>query len=225
MVTCGTSLKLEITMSRISRPKCRTARQVARSTIGSKTLYPWYSDWRILQFTCEHCGWTGKGQQAFPNEAGIMGCSVCDHGVGYVQFPSLRDTERAATDGNIEAIRDLPEKKEWATQMETRMSRFRREKLCRIEQLPELNSECLAFTWNLAEHVGEEKEDYQIIRSGERKIWRELAFFDNILRFNEIKHLLKMKYGTRFKSLVPTDRSLDFLTGDHFYKLKTLSWT
>jgi hypothetical protein len=59
-------------------------------------------------------------------------------------------------------------------------------------------------------HVGDENEDYQIIRVGEREIWRELAFWDNILRFNEIKDLLKQKYGTRFKSLTPTDGSWTF---------------
>ena len=54
---------------------------------------------------------------------------------------------------------------------------------------------------------------------------RELAFWGNMVRFNEIKDLLKQRYGTRFKSLTPTDGSLDFLTGDHYFKLQTLSWT
>lgn len=53
--------------------------------------------------------------------------------------------------------------------------------------------------------------------------WRELAFWDNMVRFNEIKGRLKQKYGLRFISLTPTDGSLDYLTGDHFYKLRTLS--
>ena len=70
-----------------------------------------------------------------------------------------------------------------------------------------------------------ENEDYQVIRVGEREVWRELAFWDNMVRFNEIKDLLKRKYGTRFKSLTPTDGSLDFLTGDHYFKLRTLIWT
>ena len=193
--------------------------------VGTKRLYPWYSEWKILQFTCEHCGWTGKGEKAFPNEIGAMECPGCDHAVGFVEFPNLWDMERAAAAGNAEAILDLPKKREWIREQEARMSRFHREKLCSIDQLPELPGESLEFIWDIAEDVGAEKEDFQIIQIGDREIWRELAFYDNILRFNDIKGLLKQKYGSRFKSLTPADGSLDWLTGDHYYKLQTLSWT
>ena len=105
------------------------------------------------------------------------------------------------------------------------MNKFWSNHLHSLEQLPELEGESLEFTWDIAVHVGDENEDYQVIRVGEREVWRELAFWDNMVRFNEIKDLLKRKYGTRFKSLTPTDGSLDFLTGDHYFKLRTLSWT
>jgi hypothetical protein len=133
--------------------------------------------------------------------------------------------EQAAAAGNPEAIRDLPKKREWIKRMEDRMNRFWSNHLHSLDQLPELEGESLEFTWDIAVHVGEENEDYQIIRVGEREVWRELAFWDNMVRFNEIKGLLKQKYGTRFKSLTPTDGSLDYLTGDHFFRLETLSWT
>ena len=209
-------------MNRTPKRWCRSGQRRTQLPAGRKQLYEWYSNWKILQFTCEHCGWTGKGEEAFPDEVGMMECPRCDHGVGYVQFASLRDTERAAVEGNADAIRDLPEKREWVKRMEARMSRFHREKLCSLDQLPELEGESLEFTWDLADHVAD--EDYQIIRLGDREVWRELKFIDNILRFNEIKDLLKRKYGARFKSLTPTGRSLDLLTGEHFYKLETLSW-
>jgi hypothetical protein len=188
-------------------------------------MYQWYSDWKILQLTCQHCGWTGKGELAFPNEIGAMECPRCDHAVGYVQFPNLRDIEQAAAEGNPEAIQDLPKKREWIKRMEDRMNRFWSNHLHDVGQLPELEGESLEFTWDLAVRVGDEREDHQVIRIGEREVWRELAFWDNMVRFNEIKGLLKRKYGTRFKSLTPTDGSLDFLTGDHYFKLRTLSWT
>jgi hypothetical protein len=191
----------------------------ARST--GKKLFTWYSDWRAVQFRCEYCGPTGKGQEAFPNEMGVMECPRCDHRVGDVEFASLKDTERAAAEGNPEDIRDLPEEEAWVKRMQARMDRFRRQKLCRIEQ----TSESLEFTWDLEENVGDEKEDCQIIRLRDREVWREPAFFDNILRFNEIKELLKRKYRARFKSLIPTDRSLDWLTGDHPFELNSLRWT
>jgi len=110
--------------------------------------------------------------------------------------------------------------------LEARMNKFWSNHLHSLEQLPELEGdESLEFAWDIAVHVGDENEDYQIIRVGEREVWRELAFWGNMVRFNEIKDLLKQRYGTRFKSLTPTDGSLDFLTGDHYFKLQTLSWT
>jgi hypothetical protein len=213
-------------MSRTLRPRCKSRERPPEPTVGQKKLYRWYSNWKILQFTCEHCGWIGKGEEAFPNEGGVLECPRCDRGVAYVQFPSLRDTEQAAAAGNEEAIRDLSEKRERIRRLEARMNKFWSNHLHSLEQLPELEGdESLEFTWDIAVHVGDENEDYQIIRVGEREVWRELAFWDNMVRFNEIKDLLKRKYGTRFKSLTPTDGSLDFLTGDHYFKLRTLIWT
>jgi len=109
--------------------------------------------------------------------------------------------------------------------MEARMNKFRSNHLHSLEQLPELEGESLEFTWDIAVHVGDEREDCQLIKIGEREVWRELAFWDNMVRFNEIKVLLKQKYGPRFQSLTPTDGSLDYLTGDQYFKLQTLSWT
>ena len=212
-------------MSRTRGKMCGSRERPPEPTVGQKRLYAWYSDWKILEFTCEHCGWIGKGEKAFPNEGGVLECPRCDRGVAYVQFPNLRDTEQAAAAGDEEAIRDLPETRERIRRLEARMSKFWSNHLHSLEQLPELEGESLEFTWDIKVHVGDENEDYQIIRVGEREVWRELAFWDNMLRFNEIKGLLKQKYGTRFKSLTPTDGSLDFLTGDHYFKLQTLSWT
>ena len=213
-------------MTRTLRGKCRSTKRPRQLPVGEKRLYAWYSDWKILQFTCEHCGWTGKGEKTFPNEGGVLECPRCDRGVAYVQFPNLKDMERAAAEGNPEAIRDLPEKRERIRRLEARMNKFWSNHLHSLEQLPELEGdELLEFAWDIKVHVGDENEDYQIIRVGEREVWRELAFWGNMVRFNEIKDLLKRKYGTRFKSLTPTDGSLDFLTGDHYFRLKTLSWT
>src|ERR1039458_9686203 len=89
-------------MSRTLRRRCRSTKRPPEPTVGEKRLYAWYSDWKLLQFTCQHCGWTGKGEKAFPNEGGVMECPRCDHGVAYVQFPTLRDTEQAAAAGNEE---------------------------------------------------------------------------------------------------------------------------
>jgi hypothetical protein len=152
----------------------------------------------------------------------MMECPRCDNGVGSVEFPSLRDTEKAAALRNEDAIRDLPEKRAWIKRMEDRIGRFEREKLKDITQLPELNGETLEFTLDVIQVDG---EDYQVIRLGDVEVWRELAFWDHMPLFSELKNLLREKYGSRFKSLTPTGWSLDWLTGDHYYRVKELTYT
>jgi hypothetical protein len=184
--------------------------------------FEWYSNWKKEVFACSHCGWQGLGSEAFPDEVGMMECPRCDHGVGYVEFPSLRDTEKAAALGNEDAIRDLPERRAWIKRLEARTRRFEREKLKNVSQLPDLDGESLEFTLDVVSMDG---EDYQVIRLGDAEISRELAFWDHLPRFNDIKNLLRKKYGTRFKSLTPTAWSLDWLTGDHFHRSKELTCT
>jgi hypothetical protein len=88
--------------------------------------------------------------------------------------------------------------------------------------VPEVDGEDLEFTWDLAEIDG---ETYQIIRVGDAEVWRELGFFDNISRFEDVRELLTRKYGKRFKSLKPTDGSLEWLCGDSAWKLTDLRYT
>jgi hypothetical protein len=152
----------------------------------------------------------------------MIECPSCDQGVGYVEFPSLRDSERAAALGNEDALRDLPEKRAEIKRLEDRIRRFEHEKLKDISQLPELNGESLEFTLDVTKV---EDEDYHVIRLGDAQLWRELAFWDHLPRFNERKNLLREKYGAQFKSLTPTAWALDWLTGDHFYRVKEITYT
>lgn len=185
------------------------------------SILKWYSNWRKERFVCSHCGWEGPGVDTCPNETGIMECPRCDRGVGTIEFPTLRETEEAAAQGNEDAIRDLPGVREQINRIDARTKRFEREKLSSTNQLPELVGESLEFTLDVS---GVDGEDYQVIQLGDAEVWRELAFWDHVPRFNEIKALLKEKYGTRFKSLTPTGNSLDWLTGDHYYKVKELTY-
>src|SRR5439155_14640567 len=107
--------------------------------------------------------WQGLGSEAFPDEVGMMECPRCDRGVGYVKFPSLRDTEKAAAAGNEDAIRDLPEKRAWIKRLEARIRRFENEKLKNTSQLADLDGEVIEFTLDVVSMDG---EDYQVIRLG-----------------------------------------------------------
>jgi hypothetical protein len=95
-------------------------------------------------------------------------------------------------------------------------------KIVRVDQLPDLAGDGLAFIWDIAETDG---ESYQVIQLGDAELWRELAFFENVDRFNQVKELLRRKYGARFKSLTPSRDSLEWLCGDNAGKLFQLTYT
>jgi hypothetical protein len=195
------------------------------NTAGNR-CFKWYSDWQQELLCCSRCGWVGTvglDDLEDPTAGGAsIECPQCHRRIGEVLFPNLRDTEEAAANGNEEAIRELPKFKEQVAQAQARIDRFKREKLDSINQLPELDGEMLEFTWDIADAAGDK---YQVIRLGNAEIWRELAFFDNIPRFHEVKELLRKKYGTRFKILKPTEASQEWLCGDNAGKLFRLEYT
>ena len=142
------------------------------------------------------------------------------NGRGFIS--NLKDTEEAAAQGNEEARLRLPELLEQMAQAETRIARFEQEKIVSVDQLPELVGDGLKFIWDFAETDG---EVYQIIQLGNAELWRELAFFENIDRFKQVRELFRQKYGARFKTLKPSRDSLEWLCGANAGKLFRLSYT
>ena len=81
------------------------------------------------------------------------------------------------------------------------------EKLKSPEQLPDIKSRKLAFTWD---QEGEES----VVRCGEQIVWRERTGSRAQSRFGEIAAILQRKYGSRIKDLVPTPASEAALYGE-----------
>jgi hypothetical protein len=195
--------------SPVARNPSRKARKMGR-------IWKFYSNWQQEFFACAACGWTGKvGFEDLDvgDVAAIIECPKCYCRLGVVLYPNLEDTKAAAAEGNREAIQELPGltariEKNWEL-----LDRFELEKIYSVDQLPDLKGESLEFYWDLVR--GEDGEWYQSIQLGEAEVWRELAFFNNLRRFEEIKGLLKTKYGVRFKSLTPTPKSIEWLSGDN----------
>jgi hypothetical protein len=195
------------------------------NTAGNRG-FKWYSNWLHELLCCSRCGWVGTvslDDLEDPTASGAsIECPQCHRRIGEVLFPNLRDTEEAAAQGNEAAIRELPKFREQIAHAQARIDRFKHEKIDSIELLPELDDEILEFTWDVADAAGEQ---YQIIKLGDTEIWRELAFFDNIPRFHQVKELLRKKYGSRFKMLKPTEASQEWLCGDNGGKLFRLEYT
>jgi hypothetical protein len=207
-----------------NQPEPNNSEWPMTTTSGNKA-FKYYSNWQQEVFACSRCGWTGTVSGLDLDDpcggAASIQCPKCYRRIGVVVFPNLADTEEAAAQGNEEAMRELTGMRERLNRFQVRMDRFAQDKLQSIDQLPELQEQSLEFIWDIEDAQG---ETYQIIKLGDFEIWRELAFFDSIPRFNEVKDLLRDKYGTRFKSLRPTDGSLEWLCGDNAGKLDRLSY-
>jgi hypothetical protein len=201
------------------------AEEPTLSTAGHR-WFKWYSKWRQELLCCSRCGWVGTVSVHDLEDAGSCGatieCPQCHRTIGEVLFPNLRDTQEAAAQGNEEAQLQLPKLLEQIKQTQIRIARFERAKIVSVDQLPELAGDGFEFIWDIAETDG---ESYQVIRLGDADLWRELAFFENIDRFNQVKGLLRQEYGARFKSLTPSRDSLEWLCGDNAGKLFRLSYT
>jgi hypothetical protein len=176
----------------------------------------YYSDWQREVFACSQCGWTGtvshKDLEA-GDVAAIVECPSCYRSMGVVLYPNLQETKEAAAQGNEEAIKALPSFESRIERNWDLLDRFEQEKIRSADQLPDIDGESLEFGWDFQK--GEDGEWYQVIRVVDAEVWRELAFFNNVRRFEEIKKLLKAKYGKRFKRLTPTGASMEWLSGDN----------
>jgi hypothetical protein len=186
----------------------------------------YYSDWQQELFACAECGWTGTvgfEDLEVGDVAAIIECPKCYRSIGVVLYPNLEETKEAAAQGNEEAIKALPGFESRVERNWELLDRFDQEKLRSADQLPNLDGEALEFDWDFVK--GDDGEFYQVIRAGGVEVWRELAFFNNIRRFEEIKEMLKAKYGTRFKSLTPTLASIEWLSGDNLGKALRINFT
>jgi hypothetical protein len=185
----------------------------------------YYSDWQHEVFACAECGWTGTVSHEdleAGDVAAIIECPKCYRSLGVVLYPNLQETKEAAAQGNEEAIKALPSFESRVERNWELLDRFDQEKLRSADQLPDLDGEALEFDWDFERE--EDCEFYQVIRAGDAEVWKELAFFNNIRRFEEIKKMLKAKYGTRFRSLTPTVASVEWLCGDNLARALQVSY-
>jgi hypothetical protein len=179
----------------------------------SAVRFNYYDDWRNSILTCPVCGWQGRWEQASINyysELMDAECPKCDSHppmLAIVSYATGEETKQAAKEGNPEANKELGH----VLKREHRLGSFERDKLKAVEQLPDLPDAEYNFIWDIVE---DEEDSFQEIRLGDRVVWRELAFWENLTRFGEIEDLLKQKYRERFKSLKPTPGSEMWLWGD-----------
>lgn len=168
------------------------------------------------ELTCPRCGWNGtakEGDTELYRELFDVSCPKCEQMLLVVSYPTMVETEEAAKKGDRKALRELPSLRHRNEFLES----LERERLRSTRQLPELEGEELNFIWD-------QEENRTVIKVGDKVIWSEPAIYEGWERFNEVKNVLKQKYGSRFRRMAPTARSEIYLYGDDIYSPGKISF-
>jgi len=167
-----------------------------------------YYDWRETKVECPGCRWNGAGSEMAQGETFEGGaehhCPRCGHYFGFQSYPTA---DQVRTDPRAD-----PSDKRALAVREERLARHEATKLTSHVQLPSLNPTPAHLDWDVVE-IAEGEFEVQI-RHGDRVIWREMSWYENYARFEEVAIILKQKYGQALKDLVPTRRSQLDLFGD-----------
>ncbi len=166
----------------------------------------YFDEWRHVQLCCA-CGWSGSldPDRTEPHASLLeFSCPSCDSVLALVHYPT--DEEMLA---NIDQLSD--EERTNLGKRQDFLQDARRLALQSPQQLPDLEGAALILHWDF---VTKGHTHYTIIRHHDQEVWRELAFWEGVERYQKILELLKAKYGDRLYDLIPTESSLLYLYGD-----------
>jgi len=128
-----------------------------------------------------------------------------------VPYPTHAETREAAANGNEAAKENL----KIVEEREAFFARAEEHSLTRPSQLPDLEGDDLVIEWDFKD---EEKsvggDHWTVLRHEGKAIWREVAFYEGINRFESVLWILREKYGNRMAELRPAEASFTYLLGD-----------
>jgi len=169
--------------------------------------------WREMLFRCENCGLESLGRDLDPGDLHqsffTRECPDCAHNVVSISLPHVAEM--------LGDLGDLPpETREEVFAFAGQSTQWQREKLHRIEQLPEINLDHIVLVWDTDDEGQEGSEPYGqiIIRCGEREIYRGASSWGHYAYFIDACKVLRRKYGKRLHDVIPTERTFSALWGD-----------
>ncbi|MGM0578116.1 MAG: hypothetical protein ACQEXJ_20495 [Myxococcota bacterium] len=178
-------------------------------------IYGYYDAWKGQPVQCT-CGWEGildsDGMELFGHLMAYE-CPECEDTLATVSYPTRMDIEIAAARGIPEAQKQLDSilarerEREEAEATADRDGLFYG-RLESAQDLPDLLGGPHTFFWRFA------RSDVAEIGCGERVLWRERSCFEDWRRFNEVKDLLKERYGSGFLRLECSVGNEGYLLGD-----------
>lgn len=163
-------------------------------------------------YRCEKCGWSGYGEELEQGDLYRDGfevnCPKCKELLELIVFPTFEEVLKFGSEA---------EKKDVREQMGF-WKKWEESKLKSIEQLPDLEGDNLIFQVEERRH---KSEDYLFIMQDGKEVWKEICPYEYYQRFTEIGTILKEKYGSRMKDLVPPENGC-YLYGDSIHSVKII---
>ena len=179
----------------------------------SAPIQNFYEYDRDATITCPACGWSGtcSANENFTWELVDVCCGSCDKMLLIVPHPTHEQTRKAAAEGNEKAKADI----QLVEEREAFFARAKEHSLTSASQLPDLEGDDVVIEWDFDDKErAEGKNSWTVLRHQGQEIWREVAFYEGINRFEEVLWILREKYGTRMAELRPTQASITYLCGD-----------
>lgn len=172
------------------------------------------SDWRNEPLLCPVCGWKGvfdDGLKDMDDYVRDCSCPECE------ESPMLAVVSGCLSVSDFKTTREMLSPAERAfgdAQVAVIEGRTKAHYLTLVD-FPDLEGEALDLVWDT--------EGWDVvIRHGDQEIAREPGGFENYHRFLEMLEILRKRYGTRMRRLLPTDSSMLDLLGDEISALSLI---
>ena len=174
----------------------------------TNSISNYYDNWRTDQYACEPCKWRGTGAELPQGE--ILSsyfellCPVCEELVTLVMLPTLEESR-----ANWEKLSQ--DEREQVEAIERHQADFTARGLTENSQLPDIETPSFVLHWDFAYS---ESNNETLIKHGDTIIFREPAFYEGYERFIEVAEILRTRYGSALRDLIPTEDSNTYLYGD-----------
>ncbi len=174
----------------------------------TNSLSNYYDNWRTDQYDCEPCKWSGTGGELSQGE--ILSsyfellCPQCEELVTLVMLPTVEESrtnwDRLSEDErkHVEAI-------------ERFRADFAARKLTEESQLPDIEAPSFHLHWDF---LYAEPHSETLIKHGDTIIFREPAFYEGYKRFIQVAEILRARYGSALRDLIPMNDDSTYLYGD-----------
>ncbi|MEH6584129.1 MAG: hypothetical protein V7754_19505 [Halioglobus sp.] len=168
----------------------------------------YYDNWRTEQYVCQACKWRGIGEALSQGELSPtyfeLLCPVCEEFVTLITLPTVEES-RANWDTLSEDERKHIEA------IERFRADFAAHKLTEESQLPDIEAPSFLLHWDF---FYAEPHSETLIKHGDTIIFREPAFYEGYERFIQVAEILRARYGSALRDLIPTEDSNTYLYGD-----------